>query len=71
MLTESQLILRLLDTFAFLLSKAYPLCICKQMEILIKFNILKKKKKKKSVSENAQKQSILLELRFNAESSTG
>ena len=40
MLTESQLILRLLDTFAFLLSKAYPLCICKQMEILIKFNIL-------------------------------
>ena len=35
MLIESQLILRLLDTFAFLLSKAYPLCICKQMEILI------------------------------------
>ena len=40
MLTESQLILRLLGTCAFLLSKDYPLCICKQMEILIKFNIL-------------------------------
>lgn len=31
---------KIVGYICILLSKAYPLCICKQMEILIKFNIL-------------------------------